>query len=476
MSVLKKIFEKNSGVKARLALFLSGGGSNARKIIEYARNADCAYEIAVLVTDKPESSAAETLGKENNIPVVSLDIAKFYMEHGESSIMLNTPHRRELRDLWSDELYNKIAGFKVDAGILAGFMPLSNIVGKMPCLNVHPGDLTVTENGVRILAGLHYRPVENAILRGHKALRSSVILAQNYCGDGKKEQDSGPILGVSAPVEIDLEGHSLQELKLIDSQRTAPPYSDVLRQLADHNVEKLKVQGDHVVFPVVIDHFVRGDYALDDEGRLFFNQNGKWQNVETVEFRADNTCCLMPSKVNGPQKNRTQNRFLRFIKYYYTRIVRTPGTPEFVARGWALGVAVGCIVPVFCQIIVAIPLSFLFRCSKIGAIAGTFVTTPPTAIFIYPVLIWVGNKVINGDLSSESAGQLVEIFNNESLTFAQKWQAFADLGGDLVAAFFAGGALWAAIMVPLTYFGVKKLVVSYRKLREARRIKQDQRD
>jgi uncharacterized protein (DUF2062 family) len=184
----------------------------------------------------------------------------------------------------------------------------------------------------------------------------------------------------------------------------------------------------------------------------------------------------MPSKVNDPQKNRTQNRFLRFVKYYYTKIVRTPGTPEFVARGWAVGVAVGCIVPVFCQIIVAIPLSFLFRCSKIGAIAGTFVTTPPTAIFIYPVLIWVGNKVINGDLSSESAGQLVEIFNNGSLTFAQKWQAFADLGGDLVAAFFAGGALWAAIMVPLTYFGVKKLVVSYRKLREARRTKQDQRD
>ena len=223
----------------------------------------------------------------------------------------------------------------------------------------------------------------------------------------------------------------------------------------------------------MIDHFVRGDYALDEQGRLFFNQNGKWNPVETVEFHPDDSCVLMPPKESAPQKTR-KNRLWRFIKYYYTKIVRTPGTPEFVARGWALGVAVGCIVPVFCQIIVAIPLAFLFRCSKVGAVAGTFVTTPPTAIFIYPVLVWAGNKAINGNLSSDSAGKLLEIFNSEALSFAQKWQAFADLGGDLVAAFFAGGALWAAFMVPLTYFGVKKLVVSYRKSRELRRQKQNQ--
>ena len=53
----------------------------------------------------------------------------------------------------------------------------------------------------------------------------------------------------------------------------------------------------------------------------------------------------------------------------------------------------------------------------------------------------------------------------------EKWNAFADLGGELVAAFFAGGFAWAALMVPLSYFGIKKLVVSYRKMREVRRKK-----
>lgn len=471
MSMLKKIFEKVDSGKVKLALFLSGTGSNARRIIEYAKRADCDYEIAVLVTDNPEKSAAVTLGKEHNIPVESLDIRRFYLEHGEDSIALTTPERRALRDKWSDELYAKIAAYKVDAGILAGFVPLSNIVGKLPCLNVHPGDLTVTENGVRILAGLHYRPVETAILRGHEALRSSVILAQNYDGDGKKEQDSGPVLGISAPVKIDLDGRTLDELREIDRNRTSPPFRDVLRQLAEKNVEKLKNYGDHVVFPAVIEHFVRGDYALDEAGKLFFNCSGNWVEVETVEFSADNSFRLIEPATPAIAAGKKANHFIRFCKYYYTRIVRTPGTPSFVARGWALGVMVGCIVPVFCQLIVAIPLSFIFRCSKIGAIAGTFVTTPPTAIFIYPVQIWVGNKIINGDLSMESAGKLVEIFNNESYSFAQKWQYFAGLGSDLVAAFFAGGIVWAAIMVPITYFGVKKLVVSYRKLRDERRKK-----
>ena len=90
----------------------------------------------------------------------------------------------------------------------------------------------------------------------------------------------------------------------------------------------------------------------------------------------------------------------------------------------------------------------------------------PTAIFIYPVQIWLGNKIINGDLSPDAAKNLLAVFNSETLSFAEKWSAFADMGGALVGAFFAGGLLWAAVMTPLTYFGVRYLVVRYRKMRE----------
>lgn len=89
--------------------------------------------------------------------------------------------------------------WKIDFGVLAGFVPLCNITADLPCLNVHPGDLTVETDGRRILAGLHFKPVETAILAGHPALRSSVILAQPFEGSGEAEMDSGPVLGVSRP-------------------------------------------------------------------------------------------------------------------------------------------------------------------------------------------------------------------------------------------------------------------------------------
>lgn len=469
---LKPLFEIPSGRKARLALFLSGAGSNAVRILERAAAAECDYEIAVLVTDNPEKSVARELAERYSLPLIEHDIRAFYRQHGEESIVLSSPRRCELRDQWSDELYKKVCCFKVDAGVLAGFIPLSNIVGKLTCLNVHPGDLTVVENGVRVLAGLHYRPVENAILMKHYGLRSSVIVAQHYQGNGKNELDSGPILGISAPVKIELDGHTVAELQEISDKRSGAPFRDELRRIADKNVEKLKIEGDHVVFPAVLEHFVRGDYALDENGALYFRYNGNFIPVETVEFCPDGSVNPRhPVLAATPEVKHKRRSFLwRLLKYYYIKIIRTPGTPEFVARGWALGVAVGCIVPVFCQLVVSVPLAFVFRCSKIGAIGGTFITTPPTAIFIYPIQIWVGNKIINGNLSTESALKLVEIFNSD-YPFVEKWQAFAALGGDLVAAFFAGGIAWAAVMVPVVYFSVKKLVVSYRDIRDARRKK-----
>lgn len=470
--ILKPLFVPEHGRKVRVALFLSGTGSNARVILQDScSNAERSYEIVLLVTDAPEKSSARALAKEYDLPLVELDIKKYYLEHGEEKIALNTPRRCELRDQWSELLYEKILPFNIEVGVLAGFVPLSNIVGKLPCLNVHPGDLTVTENGERILAGLHYRPVETAILKGHAALRSSVILAQHYNGNGKGDVDSGPVLGVSGPVAVDLDGATLDGLNSIQAQRSSAPYKDKLRQVAEKNIEQLKINGDHVVLPQVLEHFTHGDYALDEKGNLHFLSKGKWEVVETVEFFADRKQKpRFPGTLTAPNRKKKSGYFKRLMRYYYTKIVRTPGTPEFVARGWALGVAVGCIIPVFCQLLVAIPLSFVFRCSKIGAISGTFITTPPTAIFIYPVQIWIGAKLIGSDLASGAAGRLVEVFNGDA-SFTEKWRLFAAMGGELVAAFFAGGVAWALIMVPLTYFGIRKIVVSYRAMRLQKREK-----
>ncbi len=452
---------------ARVAVCMSGSGSNAEVLLNQASLAGSPYKAVVIFTDAPETSLALELGGKFGIPVESLDIRKFYAENGESDVKLINERRWDIRNMWSEKVWGLIRSYECDFAVFAGFVPLTNIAEKLPCLNVHPGDLTVEKDGARIYAGLHYEPVEQAILDGCKNLRSSVILVQGCAG--RKDIDSGPILGVSAPVPVILDGAGVSDLQAVKDARSKPPYRDALRECALKNIENLKIHGDHVVFPQVVKDFALGNYRENEDGTLeYCDAGGQWQRVKTVEFSAKKPPvprCLPIAEKNPAKKK--GNRLLRFFKLLYTKMIRENASPDYIARGWALGMCIGCVIPIFCQLIISIPLSFVCRCSKVGAALGTFITTPPTAIFIYPIQIWVGNKLINGNISSESAGNLLAIFNDESLSFSEKWSSFADMGGELVAAFFAGGIAWAAVMTPLTYFGVRFLVVRYRRIRSA---------
>ena len=164
------------------------------------------------------------------------------------------------------------------------FSPLSNIARHLPCLNVHPGDLTrCDEAGNRIYAGLHILPVERAILNGETSLRSSVILVQPYTGSGAKEMDAGPVLGISTPLPIDLEGHTLTELTQCCSTRIpGTRCNDVLRNLALAHIERLKLRGDHIVFPRATADFAAGAFNCDG-GQLFY----KGAPVLSVEYSTD---------------------------------------------------------------------------------------------------------------------------------------------------------------------------------------------
>lgn len=458
---IRPFFNRAPDRPAAIALCLSGTGSNARVLLARAAEPGACFRVAVLFTDAPDRCAAAELGSEYGVPVESLDIRRFYAEHGEDDIRMTSARRRDLRRRWSCAVWERLHGYRVDFAVFAGFVPLNSLPEFLPCLNVHPGDLTVETDGCRRYAGLHYKPVETAILDGNEALRSSVILVQNYSGTGKNEVDAGPILGISAPVPIDRCGCSLDELRRIAAARTAPPGADKLRETAKTNLETLKLHGDHQVLPRVVAAFAQGRYGLDPSGNLCFRggDDAQWCPVRTVEFRADGT----ENPVRPPSAiRRSRNAVVRYWKWLYTRVVRSNGSPDYVARGWALGMFVGCTVPIFCQLIVAIPLSFVIRGSRIGAALGTFITTPPTAVFVYPVQIWVGNRLIGGTLSfaliRDTARRMLQ---------SGDWRAFADMGRELIAAFFAGGLLWAAIMTPLTYFAVRFLVIRYRKLREA---------
>lgn len=445
---------------AAAAILMSGQGTNAVNILEYLQSGKHSFEVSVIFTDNRNSNAGE-ISKRFGIPIEVLDIKEFYAANGEESIKLDTEKRQHLRRVWSAKVWDILQKYDLDFAIFAGFVPLTDISTKLPCLNVHPGDLTVEKNGERRYAGLHYLPVERAILDGRKFLRSSVILVQDYSGDGKKDLDSGPVLGVSAEVEIDFAGRSLEQLKEVASKRTEAPFDDILRDVAKKNVDKLKVDGDHAVLPKCIEYFACGRYGNDEKNSLFFlDDSGKWRSIVSVEFFPGEKT-PQPIFKRAVLVKRSRNMIVRYAKFIYTKIVRGSGSPDYIARGWSLGVFVGCVVPVFCQLIVAVPLSFVLKGSKIGAAAGTFVTTPPTAVFIYPVQIWVGNRFLGGGLSFESIKKA-----STDMLFAGNWDGFVKMGMELIAAFFAGGLLWAAVMTPVTYILVRFLVVRYREMRK----------
>jgi folate-dependent phosphoribosylglycinamide formyltransferase PurN len=291
---MMEIFLGDMEGKARGALFMSGSGSNAEKTLAFhaERGGRSGWTPVAVVTDAPDTSRAADIAEMHGLPLVALDIRAFYRDRGETRISLATERGRGIREEWTDELRSLLAPFELDFGILAGFMPLTNITSDFPCLNVHPGDLTVEDaSGSRTLVGLHTVPVERAIFSGFDSMRSSVIIAQTYTGAGG-EMDTGPILGVSTAVEIDLQGESVESLAEIASRRPEKKpkggFGDRLDEIAKLNQERLKEDGDWVVLPRVVDDFASGRFALEDGGTLLHKTDGgEWLKVKTVEYGKD---------------------------------------------------------------------------------------------------------------------------------------------------------------------------------------------
>ena len=280
----------NATRRARIALFLSGSGSNAERVLARIRAAVASpCEVAVLVTDAPESSRARELGRLYDLPVIEHDIRRFYAEHGESCVSIATPRGQELRERWTDGIRLRLAPYAIDFAVFAGFVPLTNLTRDLPCLNVHPGDLMVRKEGRRHLVGLHTVPIERAILEGLDELRSSVIQALPYSAGA--DMDNGPILGLSGPVPIDLHGADLDDLRrqfqARPARRPKDGYGDPLERLARAHQDILKEHGDWVVLPPVVEDVAAGRFGADEVDGLWFRLGTVWHPIETVVYAAD---------------------------------------------------------------------------------------------------------------------------------------------------------------------------------------------
>ena len=265
--------------KAKIAIFLSGTGTNAQKILEYEQKLgkNGFFQTTCLVTDCPKSSKANQIGNQYNLPVVELGLKKFYLRHGLKTTSLISEKGREVRHLWTHKLIELLKPYQLDFGVFAGFVPLSNITDYLPCLNIHPGDLTYQVNGRRILTGLHTLPIARALEHNLVVLRSTVIVATSYQNTGVG-MDEGTIIALSKEVPVKL---STSYDKLLQDEQ-------LLQKTLQENQENLKVNGDWQVFPYAINDFAKGIFYLDQNDKLLININKNYLNCQYIEYDREN--------------------------------------------------------------------------------------------------------------------------------------------------------------------------------------------
>lgn len=159
----------------------------------------------------------------------------------------------------------------------------------------------------------------------------------------------------------------------------------------------------------------------------------------------------------------SMKKLTRKLFLLYLKIVREKASPEYIARGWAIGMFYGCLIPFGFQLICSIPTALLLRGSKIGAVFGTLLTNQFTIFLIYPLQCYVGGWLVGNNLSYTMVKQVMK-----DVVVQQNYKALFELSSELCVAFFIGGALLTLLMTPLTYFAVKIMVIKYRNARSRR--------
>ncbi|MCP3682695.1 MAG: 5-formyltetrahydrofolate cyclo-ligase [bacterium] len=238
-----KLTYKPKSEPMRVAVFMSGSGTNAKRIIE----SQSGYKVVLIFTDK-RTSNAEQISKQYDVPFKCNDIAKFYSsrkkERGDMDV------RKE----YDNETVKLLEEHKVDVVALCGYMRIVTepIFENYFTLNVHPADLSIENDGKRIFTGAH--AVKDAIKAGQKEIRATVHLVTKDC-------DQGPIIMISDPVAVE---------------------SDESK--ADIFQEQLKEQGDWVIFPQTIRLIAEGRVQVDgSEVYIDEKKKDKYHYNEFVE-------------------------------------------------------------------------------------------------------------------------------------------------------------------------------------------------
>lgn len=190
--------------KKRVAILISGRGSNMMALVEAARAADYPAEIALIVSSRP-GAAGLAWAQAQGLPAVAFDHTSY-----------------ATREAFDDAIHAALTEARIDLVALAGFMRLQSVAfvarwrGRQ--LNIHPSLLP-------LFKGLH--PHQQALDAGVKISGCTVHFVT-------EEMDSGPIVAQAAvPVNAGDTAESLSE-RILRAEHKLYPHA--LRLVASGTV------------------------------------------------------------------------------------------------------------------------------------------------------------------------------------------------------------------------------------------------
>lgn len=192
-------------IKSRLAVLVSGNGSNLQAILDAAEEPAYPAEVALVLSNRPQAFALER-ARRANVPAAVI------------------PHQDfPTREAFEKELIKKIKEARIDLVILAGFMRVLTpfFVGQFPSriLNIHPSLLPAF-------------PGTHAIQKAWDAGVDITGVTVHFVDEGT---DKGPVL--------------FQEKVPVAGCKTV------------EELEKKIHQVEHKIFPETIRRLVQGDRA-----------------------------------------------------------------------------------------------------------------------------------------------------------------------------------------------------------------------
>jgi uncharacterized protein (DUF2062 family) len=157
---------------------------------------------------------------------------------------------------------------------------------------------------------------------------------------------------------------------------------------------------------------------------------------------------------------------VRPFEYIWLRLKRRPGTPEYIAKGFAIGMLLSFTPFIGIHFIGAIALAWIFRADAIAsALASLIISAPVTFGIIFPLTYRVGKAVMN--IAPRFHKTQLDSFEELSSKMwpITSWDHFVQLFWDMFLPMTIGGFVIGIPVAMGCYYVVRKAVIVFKEQR-----------